>query len=423
MTIAELYELRKDDPRLNTSYPLHPENWAKYRVDGPLPFDNEKRLSFYIHIPFCKQLCSFCEYTRMLCPDEGVQERYLRTVANDIGHFKEQHHGFTLIGCDIGGGTPTVLSEKNFLLLMEVYGNALMGLELSYGYEPSIEATFNTLTESKLDGIVNAGIYRLSLGVQSSCDAIMKKYRRLGSDERQMSDWLAMAERVGIKKVNLDFMYGFQEQDEASISRDIELIGRLHPQQVTLYELRTNMLTSIMYLSKEALYDQYSQYYAGLISLGYIGRFGQNTFSMDVDDYGVSSYICERMLNGASYKGFGMSAQSMSRAGVSYNVGKLSKNPMHDLNDSGYQEEYTYLLPTNELVAKYMSICAYNGSFSANRLLDLGIDKERMNNVLDFCYTQDLLCIGERDRISITKKGFEHYGAVFSLFHDDNQDS
>ena len=96
---------------------------------------------------------------------------------------------------------------------------------------------------------------------------------------------------------------------------------------------------------------------------------------------------------------------------------------MHDLNDSGYQEEYTYLLPTNELVAKYMSICAYNGSFSANRLLDLGIDKERMNNVLDFCYTQDLLCIGERDRISITKKGFEHYGAVFSLFHDDNQDS
>lgn len=423
MTIAELYESRKDDPRLNTSYPLHPEEWAKYRVDGPLTFDNEKRLSFYIHIPFCKQLCSFCEYTRMMCPDEGVQERYLRTVANDIQHFKEQHHGFTLIGCDIGGGTPTALSEKNFLLLMEIYGNALKGLELSSGYEPSIEATFNTLTESKLDGVVNAGIYRLSLGVQSSCDSIMKRHRRLGSDERQMSDWLAMAERIGIKKVNLDFMYGFQGQDESSISRDLELIGRLHPHQVTLYELRTNMLTSITSLSKEALYDQYSQYYDGIISMGYKGWFGQNTFSMDADDYGVSSYIRERMLNGASYKGFGMSAQSMSRAGVSYNVGKLSKNPMYDLNDSGYQEEYTYLLPSNELVAKYMSICAYNGSFSANRLLDLGIDKERMNSVLDFCYNQDLLCIGERDRISITKKGFEHYGAVFSLFHDDNQNS
>lgn len=421
MTIAELYESRKGDHRLNTSYPLHPEDWAKYRVDGPLPFDDEKRLSFYIHIPFCKQLCSFCEYTRMLCPDEGMQERYLRAVANDIRRFKEQNHDFTLLGCDMGGGTPTALSEKNFLLLMEVYGNALKGLELSLGFEPSIEATFDTLTDSKLKGIVNAGIHRLSLGVQSSCDAIMKRHRRSGSDERQMSDWLAMAEKIGIKKVNLDFMYGFQGQNEASIGRDLELIGHLHPHQVTLYELRTNMLTSNASLSKEELYDQYSQYYDGIIGMGYTGRFGQNTFSMDADDEGVSSYLRERMINGASYKGFGMSAQSMSRAGVSYNVGKLSKNPMQALNDSGYQEEYTYLLPSKELVAKYMAISAYHGSFSFNRQLELGIDKDFLDERLDFCFSQGLLSMGENDRIVITKKGFAHYGAVFSLFFEESE--
>lgn len=420
MTIAELYESRKDDPRLNTSYPLHPEDWAKYRVEGPLPFADEKQLSFYIHIPFCKQLCSFCEYTRMLCPDEGVQERYLRAVANDIVRFKEQNHDFTLLGFDIGGGTPTALSEKNFLLLMEVYRNALTGLELSSGFEPSIEATFDTLTESKLDGIVNAGIHRLSLGVQSSCDAIMKRHRRLGSDERQMSEWLAIAERIGIKKVNLDFMYGFQGQDEASIRRDLELISHLHPQQVTLYELRTNMLSNAP-LSKEALYDQYSQYYDGIIGMGYKGRFGQNTFSMNADDEGVSSYLRERMINGASYKGFGLSAQSMSRAGVSYNVGKLSKNPTQALNDRGYQEEYTYLLPPKERVAKYMAISAYHGSFSVNRLLELGIDKDFLDERLDFCISQGLLSMGEYDRIVVTKKGFAHYGAVFSLFYEEGE--
>ena len=405
---------------MNTSYPLHPEDWAKYRVEGPLPFADEKQLSFYIHIPFCKQLCSFCEYTRMLCPDEGMQERYLRAVANDIVRFKERNHGFTLLGCDMGGGTPTALSEKNFLLLMEVYGNALMDLELSPGFEPSIEATFDTLTESKLKGIVNAGIYRLSLGVQSSCDAIMKRHRRLGSDERQMSDWLAMAERIGIKKVNLDFMYGFQGQNEASISRDLELIGHLHPHQVTLYELRTNMLTSNASLSKEELYDQYSQYYDGIIGMGYKGRFGQNTFSMDADDEGVSSYLRERMINGTSYKGFGMSAQSMSRAGVSYNMGKLSKNPMQALNDRGYQEEYTYLLPSKERVAKYMAISAYQGSFSVDKLLELGIDKDFLDERLDFCFSQGLLSKGENDRIVVTKKGFVHYGAVFSLFYGED---
>jgi oxygen-independent coproporphyrinogen-3 oxidase len=355
----------------------------------------------------------------MLCPDEGLQERYLLTVANDIGHFKEQNHGFTLMGCDIGGGTPTALSEKNFLFLMEVYRNVLAGLELSSGYEPSIEATFDTLTESKLKGIVNAGIHRLSLGVQSSCDAIMKRHRRLGSDERQMREWLAMAERTGIKKVNLDFMYGFQGQNEASIGRDLELIGRLRPHQVTLYELRTNMLTSNASLSKEELYDQYSRYYDGITGMGYKGRFGQNTFSMNADDEGVSSYLRERMINGASYKGFGLSAQSMSRTGVSYNVGKLSKNPMQALNDSGYQEEYTYLLPSKEQAAKYMAISAYHGSFSVNRLLELGIDKDFLDERLGFCFSQGLLSLGENDRIVVTKKGFAHYGAVFSLFYGD----
>ena len=418
MTIAELYESRKGDPRLNTSYPLHPDDWAKYRVEGPLPFNNEKRLSFYIHIPFCKQLCSFCEYTRMLCPDEGTQESYLRVVAKDIEHFKEQNQDFTLMGCDIGGGTPTALSEKNFLLLMEVYRNALNGLELSPEYEPSIEATFNTLSELKLNGAVNAGIHRLSLGVQSSCDSIMKRHGRLNGDIKQMSDWLAMAKAIGIKKVNLDFMYGFQGQNEASISRDLELISHLHPHQVTLYELRTNMLASNASLSKEKLYSQYSQYYDGMIGMGYMGRFGQNTFSTNADDYGVSSYIRERMLNGASYKGFGLSAQSMSSVGVSYNVGKLSKSPMQDLNESGYREEYTYLLPSKELVAKYMAISAYNGSFSVNRLLDYGMDKEYMEKKLDFCFSQGLLTVGERDRICITKKGFKHYGAVFLLFYE-----
>ena len=153
--------------------------------------------------------------------------------------------------------------------------------------------------------------------------------------------------------------------------------------------------------------------------MGYKGRFGQNTFSVNADDEGVSSYLRERMINGASYKGFGLSAQSMSRAGASYNVGKLSKNPMQVLNDSGYQEEYTYLLPSKELVAKYMAISAYHGSFSVNRLLELGIDQDFLDERLGFCFSQCLLSMGNNDRILITKKGFVHYGAVFSLFYGD----
>ena len=69
-----------------------------------------------------------------------------------------------------------------------------------------------------------------------------------------MGEWIAMAWKTGIKKINLDFMYGLQGQDEATIRQDLELIKRLAPQQVTLYELRTNMLATPIPFSKEELY-------------------------------------------------------------------------------------------------------------------------------------------------------------------------
>ena len=421
MTIAELYQSRKNDPCWNTSYPISPSDWATYRVQDPLSFENDRRLSFYIHIPFCKQLCSFCEYTRMPCPDDNVQRNYLFAIANDIKRFKQQYQDVTLLGFDIGGGTPTSLSEKNFSLLMQIYQTAISGLGLDDKYEPSIEGTFNTLSEYKLEAMVKSGFHRLSLGVQSSCNSVLHRHQRGSTKEAIMSSWLKKAWEKGIKKINLDFMYGLKGQNQSTICQDIELISRLRPQQVTLYELRTNMISAEESFTKDELFDKYVQYYDGLIALGYYARFGQNTFSVDTTDEGVSSYLRERMLNGAAYKGFGLSAQSMSSSGIAYNVGKLAVTPQNELNKESYTELFTYLLPLNELASKYMAISAYNGSFSIARLRDYGISERILNEIVSFCIDEGLLYKGERDRMFITPKGFKHYGALFSLFYANNR--
>ena len=421
MTIADLYQSRKNDPCWNTSYPISPSDWATYRVQDPLSFENDRRLSFYIHIPFCKQLCSFCEYTRMPCPDDNVQRNYLFAIANDIKRFKQQYQDVTLLGFDIGGGTPTSLSEKNFSLLMQIYQTAISGLGLDDKYEPSIEGTFNTLSEYKLEAMVKSGFHRLSLGVQSSCNSVLHRHQRGSTKEAIMSSWLKKAWEKGIKKINLDFMYGLKGQNQSTIRQDIELISRLRPQQVTLYELRTNMISAEESFTKDELFDKYVQYYDGLIALGYYARFGQNTFSVDTTDEGVSSYLRERMLNGAAYKGFGLSAQSMSSLGIAYNVGKLAVTPQNELNKESYTELFTYLLPLNELASKYMAISAYNGSFSIARLRDYGISERILNEIVGFCIDEGLLYKGERDRMFITPKGFKHYGALFSLFYANNR--
>lgn len=417
MTLAELFQLRKNDPRWNTSYPLNPSDWTDYRVPDSLSFENDSRMSFYIHIPFCKQLCSFCEYTRMLCPDEKVQREYLLAIASDIKQFRQKYQDITLLGFDIGGGTPTSLSENNFSLLMQIYQTTISGLKKDAKYEPSIEGTFNTLSEQMLEDMSEMGFHRLSLGVQSSCSSVLHQHQRGNSSEAMMYSWLKKAWDKGIKKVNLDFMYGLKGQNKSTIQQDLELIGRLKPQQITLYELRTNMISEKESFTKEELYDQYVHYYDGLIAMGYKARFGQNTFSVDAADEGVSSYLRERMLNGAAYKGFGMSAQSMSSEGIAYNVGKLAVTPQNALNKEGYPEQFTYLLPSDELASKYIAISAYNGSFSIAKLRDYGISGGTLNEILDFCIDEGLLYKGERDRMFITKKGFKHYGALFSLFY------
>ena len=115
----------------------------------------------------------------------------------------------------------------------------------------------------------------------------------------------------------------------------------------------------------------YKQYYDGLVRMGYYARFGQNTFSLDPNDCGVSSYLRSRMLMGVPYKGFWVSAQSMNKQGVAYNMGKSNASISKIVKRDSFPEEYTYFLPGEELASKYIAISAYNCSFSINRISEM----------------------------------------------------
>ena len=418
MNIAELYSYRKADSQWNTSYPLSPKDWEPFRVKSFLDFKDEDKLSFYIHIPFCKQLCSFCEYTRMICPDEVTQKKYLATILSDIEKFKEQNSSFKLVGFDIGGGTPTALSEDNFDMLMDIYGQAISNLNVSDDYEPSVEGTFQTLSVRKLRSLVKREILRLSLGVQTSCNEVLGLHNRHTVQIEEMKQWMIKAWEAGVSKINLDLMYGLKGQNSFTIDEDLIVIETLRPQQVTLYELRTNMLRAYKDRTKHELFDMYKQYYDGLVGMGYYARFGQNTFSLDPNDCGVSSYLRSRMLMGVPYKGFGVSSQSMNKQGVAYNMGKSNASISQLVACDSFPEEYTYFLPGEELASKYIAISAYNCSFSINRISEMvGYNYlDRYKERLDFCLANDYVSF-DGDRVYITPKGFPYYGAIFSLFY------
>ena len=108
----------------------------------------------------------------------------------------------------------------------------------------------------------------------------------------------------------------------------------------------------------------------------------------------------------------------MNRKGISYNHGKNITLQKKHVYESSYNEEYTYILPGQELCAKYIAIAAYCGQFSISKLSELlGTDAEiYFKEQLSFCESEKLLVRAD-DNMFITPYGFKYYGAVFSLFY------
>lgn len=161
-----------------------------------------------------------------------------------------------------------------------------------------------------------------------------------------------------------------------------------------------------------------------VVQLGYNGEFGRNTFSLDTIDCGLSSYLRHRMFEGWQYKGFGISAQSMSRFGVSYNLGKNQHiGKMMDSewlidNDCSYESPTYYQLPRVELLSKFIAISGYSGGFFLSAAKELyGSDFiSDYQHIIHFLVNENLaLTIG--DRLQLTELGFRDYGTVPSLFY------
>ena len=124
------------------------------------------------------------------------------------------------------------------------------------------------------------------------------------------------------------------------------------------------------------------------------------------------------MINFVNYKGFGISAQSKADNGIAYNVGKTPKSLEQCLRQGTFNYEDTYILPKQEMVAKYIAVSGYYGKF----------DLEIMSKILKqdaCCYFKNQIEFLERKKyiklqdniIKITPKGFKHYGAVLAMFY------
>ena len=384
-------------------------------------FEDVHELSLYIHVPFLQQMNPSCAYTCFPGGSRQDEKRYLADMKEQMESFLETHRINLLRGFDIGGGSPTALSDDGFYSLMELHCGIESRLKKSDDYEKSIEISFAELNHSKTLLLGQAGFKRVS-AVFSYED--IKEGQSADTEENplfEIREQMELLHHAGVEKVNLDIMYGMPEQDDNSLMHTLEAVMFLHPEQVTVYETKYNPAVSVPEgLTRELQYRQYCLIYDYLTDQGYKGRFGGNTFSL-VGDKSVSSYINSRMTSAVSYKGFGPSAESMSDRGISYEA-------LKDTSLTTYPETIDwsagviYELPPEEITAKYICDALSGGRFNtetASRLLKDDF-KVRFSDEIEYLRSCGLIEVTEH-WISLTQKGLRYSRAVGAMFWSERQ--
>ena len=253
-------------------------------------FTTTPPLSLYIHIPWCVRKCPYCDFNSHAVRDEIPEQAYMTALLVDLEQELPAVWGRTIETIFIGGGTPSLISAAALdRLLAEIRAR----LPVKPGAEITLEANPGTVDQTKFAGFREAGITRLSLGIQSFQPALLKNIGRIHDDSEALAAFRA-ARQAGFDNINLDLMFGLPGQDIAQAVRDLHTATALAPEHLSWYELTIEPNTWFHHhpparVDDEARWEMQAAGYALLQQAGYT-RY-------EISAYAQSGRQCQHNLN------------------------------------------------------------------------------------------------------------------------------
>jgi len=183
-------------------------------------------ISLYVHIPFCRSLCPFCCFNRYLF-QEDLARRYFKDLKRELELYIQR--GFDFSSIYFGGGTPTVLMDELSSFISYLRGQCHIS-------EISLETTPRELTQSNVGLLKDAGINRLSVGVQSFEEQVLKTMGRVNGPADEVKNRLLVAEGK-FDTLNVDFVFNFPGQTIEQFAADVAAFKELGIDQATFYPL------------------------------------------------------------------------------------------------------------------------------------------------------------------------------------------
>ncbi|RUR09978.1 oxygen-independent coproporphyrinogen III oxidase [Legionella sp. km772] len=220
-----------------TSYPTAPHfsseiNSSTY-AQGLRTLSSQDKLSLYIHIPFCRQLCWYCGCATKITNNEEAIASYVTVLKKEIAlvasFLSSKNHCVTHI--HFGGGSPTLLSPQLFLDLMQTIRTLF---KVDDQAEIAIEVDPRTVNEEKINAYASAQINRVSIGAQDFNHEVQQAINREQSFELVQSS-INLFRKYNINNINIDLIYGLPKQTIEGIQHNIEAVFQLKPNRIALF--------------------------------------------------------------------------------------------------------------------------------------------------------------------------------------------
>ena len=240
-----------------------------------------RKSGLYIHIPFCVKKCNYCDFYSLGYADSKRISGYTDALCTQIEREAPSYTGVAFDSVFLGGGTPSLLSVEDISHLFKTVRDSLY---IAENAEITIEANPDTITEERLKAWRECGINRLSIGLQSTDNEMLKTLGRIHSFE-DFKRGFVLARELGFDNINVDLMYALPNQSTNALIKTLECVCELSPDHISAYCLKIEPSTpfSKMELAlpdEDTQYEMYNELCTYLSSQGYeqyeISNFAKN---------------------------------------------------------------------------------------------------------------------------------------------------
>ena len=316
--------------------------------------NEEKRLGIYIHIPFCRSKCEYCDFYSLSGSwERRVTDDYLQALADHIRETGKLAPNYVVDTIYFGGGTPSYFGAENLARILDEIHRSF---RLAPTMEVTLEANPDSVSLKSLKKLIRAGFNRISIGVQSDDDAMLKKLGRPHTFQ-QAKQAMELARKAGFANISLDLMYGLPNQSKEQWERSVKSIIDLRPEHISCYALKVEEGTPLWnYREIASLPDDDLQAEMYLSACELLRQYGYEHYEIsNFCKHGFESKHNMKYWFGGEYVGFGPTAAS-DFAGKRYTIVRDLQSYIDGISQKGQILSECEQLPQRERAGEYVML-------------------------------------------------------------------